>query len=134
MTQNVLILDNDQALRQLLELAMRQGGIQPITCALASEAEPLLQNGSIQFMLLDLNLAAGESGEVLAQSWHAAGCLPPFFMVTGTPDDPRLNCLEAFPEFRGVIAKPFSILELVEQVRGACAPILENEQSQEMNS
>ncbi|MDP6849600.1 MAG: hypothetical protein QGH51_07530 [Planctomycetota bacterium] len=115
MTPRVLVLDNDLSLRELLALALGRVDCEAVLCAHAQEAEELLE--SADFLLLDLNLSEGNSGEQLALHWHSKGILPPFLMVTGTPDDARVASLESLPTFHGVVAKPFSILELVEQVR-----------------
>ncbi|HJM40557.1 MAG TPA: hypothetical protein QGG59_10640 [Planctomycetota bacterium] len=115
MTPRVLVLDNDSSLRDLLTLALGRVDCEAVPCAHAAAAEEMLP--SVDFLLLDLNLSEGNSGEQLALRWQEMSILPPFLLVTGAPDDARIQCLESIPSFRGVVSKPFSILELVEQVR-----------------
>lgn len=121
MTPRVLVLDNDAALGQLLGLVLARGGLEPLVVARADAAERRLRAGGIDFLLLDLNLASGRSGERLALEWERAGILPPFLIVTGTPSDERLAGLAGLPSFQGVVAKPFSVVELAERIRAGCA-------------
>ncbi len=113
----VLILDNDRAMREMLVLALRQGGLQPLAAATAEEAEQHLRAGHADQMLLDLNLGGGHSGVTLVQRWQGLGLLRPFLMLTGTPDDPALDALHACPGFAGVLAKPFAVDQLVERLK-----------------
>ncbi len=124
MKPRVLVLDNDASLGELLALALERGGVEPRVVSRATEAEEVLQDGAVDFLVLDLNLGGGDSGERLALRWHEAGLLVPFLMLTGTPLDERLSLLEGLPGFRGVLAKPFSVLELARHVRQGCASTL----------
>lgn len=124
MSATVLVLDNDAALRELLKMALGSEGLEVLAAADGEEATALLAERPVDLLLLDLNLAAGDCGLARARAWAEAGRLPAFFAVTGTPDDPRLTAMEEIDRFLGVIAKPFSILALIEQVQAAAAPDL----------
>ena len=117
MNIQILILDNDKAMRQLLALSVRREGCRAHTSANSDQAEAQLRQGGIDFLLLDLNLGGGGSGEKLAERWAQDNLLPPFYVVTGTPDDHRLATLEGLSQFRGVIAKPFPVLELCGKIK-----------------
>ncbi|RMH03576.1 MAG: response regulator [Planctomycetota bacterium] len=123
MTPRVLVLDNDSSLAELLELALGRGGCEARVHRRAETAEAELRREGADFLVLDLNLGGGHSGERLARRWAEEGILPPFLLLTGTPEDPRLAGLVDLPGFHGVQAKPFSILALVETIRGVCASI-----------
>ncbi|HEX9794699.1 MAG TPA: response regulator [Planctomycetota bacterium] len=122
MSPAVLVLDNDRALRDLLVLAVGRAGVPVCAAADAEEAERVLRAGGIGLLLLDLHLGGGRSGHQLARAWEQAGLLPQFLVVTGTPEDPALAELDRMPGFRGVIAKPFSVLELAERARALLLP------------
>jgi DNA-binding response OmpR family regulator len=113
----VLVLDNDAALRELLRMALQRAGLAVVVAATAEACEPLLREGRADLLLLDLNLAGGDCGWRRVQEWSAADCLPPFFAVTGTPDDPRCEQMAGSEQFLGVIAKPFPVLELGDVLR-----------------
>ena len=68
---------------------------------------------------MDYHLGAGESGAAVLAKWSAEGPMPPFWLVTGTPDEADVTKLQALPAFQGTIAKPFSILDLVSAVKAA---------------
>ncbi len=121
MSPRVLVLDNDSALGELLALAFQRGGLEPEVCRSSAEAEQALRGARADFLVLDLNLGGGDSGEQLAHRWSLEGLLPPFLMLTGTPLDPRLEQVRGLAQFRGVIAKPFSLLELAERIRAEAA-------------
>jgi DNA-binding response OmpR family regulator len=127
MTPRVLVLDNDDSIGELLALALRRASLQPTVVARADEAEAVLRERAAEFLLLDLNLGAGDSGERLAQRWDHEGILPPFLVLTGTPHDERLVELDGVPGFQGVVAKPFSILDLADRVRRGCGGAAEQE-------
>lgn len=112
------MLDNDQAMRGLLQLALERNGFQVHPAATAADAERVLAAAStIDAMLLDLHLGGGHSGVSLVRDWREAGALAPFLVVTGTPEDPSLAELDHEPMFRGVLAKPFLLDELVARVQ-----------------
>lgn len=130
MAAHVLVIDNDSALLELFEIAFRKAVLQVSTARNESQADAVIQAQRVDLLLVDLNLGAGSSGLSLAQKWSRLGCLPPFLVVTGTPADPRLSELKSMPEYRGLVGKPFSIQELVKNVRG----LMENTQTMEASS
>ena len=117
----VLVVDNDEALVRLLEMAFSRFEVPVCGTGDAAVAAEMLRRGAASALLLDVNLGAGQSGPELLVEWGGPGDLPPSWMVTGTPDDPRLEALEGIPGYRGVIAKPFRLLDLVSDVRTAIA-------------
>lgn len=112
----VLVVDNDPALCQLLEMAFARGGASVYATGDVAAAEARLEGGTVDALLMDLNLGAGHSGPEVLAGWRERHGLPPCWMVTGTPDDARLPTAEALPELRRVVAKPFSVLDLVREV------------------
>ncbi|MCZ6553402.1 MAG: response regulator [SAR324 cluster bacterium] len=123
MTPIVLVLDNDSSLRDLLRMVLEGAGLEVVTAATEDEARAVVAERPVDLLLLDLNLGEGGCGSVLVESWTPAGCLPPIFLVTGTPDDQRLETIEASPAFRGLWAKPFSLLDLARAATEAAAPM-----------
>lgn len=115
-TRTVLVVDNDPALCRLMEIAFTRVGLAVRATGDAAEAEAVLADSAAQAVLMDLNLGAGRSGPELLLVWAEHRRLPPCWMVTGTPDDPRLEALAGLQSFQRVVAKPFSVLELAEEV------------------
>jgi len=127
--RTVLVVDNDPALCRLLEIAFTRVGLTVCATGDAAEAEAVLDGPGAQAVLMDLNLGAGQSGPELLLGWAERRSLPPCWMVTGTPDDPRLEALAGLEVFQRVIAKPFSVLELAEEIASAVSGAVELEEN-----
>lgn len=56
MPGRVLIVDDDRSMRDLLEVDLRQRGMEPICCTTAEQAFAALQEGAFDAVLTDLNL------------------------------------------------------------------------------
>lgn len=117
--KKIHIIDNDPGMCQLLALAFRQAGHDVVTDGDPQVAKAGLARGECSALLMDFHLGLGESGAGVLQAWASVHDLPPTWMVTGTPHDPALEGLTGISNFQGVVAKPFSILDLVEQVLAA---------------
>lgn len=117
----VLVVDNDASMRHMLELALRSQRLEVIATACPEGAEEALAAGEVGAMLLDYHLGAGVSGATLLQRWAALGDIPPFWLVTGMPDQEEVNKVREHPSCQGVVAKPFAVMRLVAEVAALCA-------------
>ncbi len=111
----VLVLDNDAPLRSLLRAALGTH-CQLRLCAGGDSATEELRRGGVDVLLLDLHLGGGESGDGLASAWAKEGILPPFLMLTGMVEDPRLSAVATLPGYGGLVGKPFSVADLLHRV------------------
>ena len=116
----VLVVDNDPALCRLLEMAFARADLQVVAAERAEEAEAALAAEDCVALLLDLNLGGGASGAAFLSASRERA-LPPCWLVTGTPDDPRVAEAAGHPSLQRVVAKPFSVLDLVDEVAAAVA-------------
>ena len=121
--RSVLVVDNDPALCRLLEMAFARSGLEVLATPQAEDAAAALRAGRAAALLLDLNLGAGRSGAALLREWQddAALVVPPCWLVTGTPDDPRAAAAADCAALQRVVAKPFGVLELVAEVAAVIA-------------
>ena len=110
----VLVLDNDRTMRDLLAYALRGRGLSPVVAEGLEEAERALAD--VDGLLLDFQLGEGQTGAAVARRWAEEERLPPFWLVTGMPEDPEVQGLRELGELQKVVGKPFSLLELVEGV------------------
>jgi CheY-like chemotaxis protein len=124
-SRTVLVVDNDPALCRLMEIAFTRVGLTVRATGDAIEAEAVLAGPGAQAILMDLNLGAGRSGPELLLAWAERRKLPPCWVVTGTPDDSRLEALAGLQSFQRVVPKPFSVLELAEEVASAANGAIE---------
>lgn len=112
----ILVVDNDASMRQLLELAFRQEGHEVFATGCPEKARLALAEGGVAAMLLDYHLGAGVSGTILLERWRQERELPPFWLVTGMPDDPEVLAAKELEGCQGVVGKPFPVLQLVADV------------------
>ncbi len=103
-------------MRNLLAMAFRQQGQETVLAASVEEAQGFVQSGDCAALLMDYHLGAGADGSRVVEDWSRQGPLPPFWLVTGTPEQVPVPTLEALSGFQGVVGKPFSILDLVQKV------------------
>ena len=114
-----LVIDDDESLRTLLNLILSSAGINSICVGTSNEAISALEedNGTINGILLDLNLANSRGEDFLDQILTFNSDLV-VFMISG--------CLSEEIEERigdraidGIITKPFQTSELIQLVRDA---------------
>lgn len=125
------MLDNDFRMRDLLAFALRGRGLEVVLTDRLESAEAEL--GSCDGLLLDFHLGEGRSGAELARKWAGEGRLPPFWLVTGDPEQADVQGLRELEQLRGVVGKPFSVVELAEGVEGTLrtlAPIIGHEEAE----
>lgn len=111
----VLILDNDRSMRELVALALRMQELDCVAAGTVEEAELALPESAA--VLMDFHLGGGHSGAAVARRWAAEGRLPPFWLVTGTPEDEEVRALAELPQLRAVVGKPFSLLAFAREVK-----------------
>jgi DNA-binding NtrC family response regulator len=116
----VVVLDNDRMMRDLLAMALQMRQLEALPAGTVEEAEAVLPEA--QALLMDFHLGGGQDGAALARRWASEGRLPPFWLVTGTPDDPAVQALRELGQLREVVGKPFSLLLLAEAVQRSLAP------------
>jgi len=121
MTQQVLLVDDEPAIRHAVGRALRRDGLGVLAVATAGEALAALEDVAVDAVLLDYHLP-GMSGAALgveiAARWPALRGRMLF--VTGDPDlDPA-----ALPGALGaadLVRKPFDLLELTAAVHAILA-------------
>jgi two-component system phosphate regulon response regulator OmpR len=112
-TPHILVVDDDQRLRALLQQYLTEHGFFVSTAARASEAEELLKVFSVDAMVLDV-MMPGETGlDYLGRlKASAANTMPPVLMLTARAEvDDRIAGLETGAA--DFLAKPFAPRELL---------------------
>jgi two-component system response regulator HydG len=113
MPKQILIVDDDPALRAELARLVRSLDGEPVTCASAAEAIARLGEGQIDLCLVDLDLPAAEGAAVVLK---ARACRPPIAALAltargaGAVEALRAGAAE-------IIAKPFSPTRLTALLR-----------------
>ncbi len=113
MPKQILIVDDDPALRAELARLVRSLDGEPVTCASAAEAIARLCEGEIDLCLVDLDLPAAEGTAVVLK---ARACRPPIAALAltargaGAVEALRAGAAE-------IVAKPFSPTRLTALLR-----------------
>ena len=113
MPKQILIVDDDPALRAELARLVRSLDGEPVTCASAAEAIARLGEGEIDLCLVDLDLPAAEGTAVVLK---ARACRPPIAALAltargaGAVEALRAGAAE-------IVAKPFSPTRLTALLR-----------------
>jgi DNA-binding response OmpR family regulator len=106
---SLLIIEDDQDLRETLQDYLQLKGHQVTAVACLAEAEAALPSQRIDLILLDLNLPDGDGLNLLHQLRGHSEI--PLFVVSGRTDEAsRLRALELRAD--DYILKPFSLREL----------------------
>ncbi len=119
MNKSVLIVDDEQSIRDLMAMALSNLGFTPVTAASGQEALEMLKRQSIQVMLLDLNMP-GMDGLELARRIRQAYPLAQLMALTGFRSLFQLSaCREA--GFEDYFTKPVNLEELGDGLNAAFA-------------
>lgn len=116
--QNILVVEDNENTRRLLETILRSGGYDVTPAPDAEEGLRILQEGTVDLVLLDLFLPGADGIQFLR---HRAEMDPerqaPVIVVSATEDmdtlRPQLRELGAMMALR----KPFDVQELLDGVR-----------------
>jgi DNA-binding NtrC family response regulator len=122
-TITILIVDDEEPVRQVLLEVLRLQGYRVITAASVEQAEATktqLGAQGIRLLITDVNLlpdAQARAGYALAQRWRATHPALPIIVISGDPSN------EDLPEVRDgslkFLPKPFQLNTLIEMVRRA---------------
>lgn len=113
---HILVVDDDDRLRELLRRYLSEHGFLVATAADAADARAKMQSLRFDLLVLDI-MMPGESGLELAASLRGqSGFSTPILLLTamGEPED-RINGLEAGVD--DYLTKPFEPQELVLRIR-----------------
>jgi DNA-binding NtrC family response regulator len=119
----VLIVDDEEAVRETLSEALSFHGYRVLTAASVQEAEDIKERvgvGAIHVVVADIHLTPGpqaRAGYALAQRWRAMHPELPFILMSGDSSNQDL------PDIRSgalrFLVKPFRIAVFVDAIRDA---------------
>jgi two-component system response regulator MtrA len=110
--QRILIIDNDEALVNALEIRLRSIGFDCVTAASGAQGLAAFDDQAIDLVITDLNMPAGD-GVSLARSIRKESDVP-IVMITGFRDAFRSR-VRAVPGVT-LLEKPFDTNELIDVV------------------
>ena len=111
----ILVIEDEQVIRELLCDNLEFDGFAPIAAASLAEAEEALRLKQPEMVLLDLNLPDGNGAERL-KLWRSAGMALP--VIICTIRDREIDIIKALDAGADdYVTKPFRIRELIARIR-----------------
>jgi two-component system phosphate regulon response regulator OmpR len=111
---HILVVDDDQKIRDLLARYLSEHGFRVSTAADAQNARASMRGLAFDLVLLDV-MMPGESGLELARDLKATTQLPVCLLTARSDPDQRIEGLETGAD--DYVAKPFEPRELVLRIR-----------------
>jgi two-component system, OmpR family, phosphate regulon response regulator OmpR len=110
---HLLVVDDDERLRQLLQRFLSSNGFRVSVAANAADARALMKSMAFDLLILDV-MMPGESGLDMAQSVRSSSSIPILMLTAKGEADDRILGLERGAD--DYLGKPFEPRELVLRV------------------
>jgi two-component system phosphate regulon response regulator OmpR len=112
---HILVVDDDERLRALLQRYLSQAGLRVSVAADAAEARALMKSIAFDLLILDV-MMPGESGLDFAQDLRSRSAVPILMLTAQGDPEHRIAGLERGAD--DYLAKPFEPRELLLRVEG----------------
>lgn len=116
MSLRVLVVEDDAAIRSMLQSALGVEGFEVRTAVSVSEARAMLRHGPPGVLLLDLGLPDGDGAELVREARHQRG-IPVLVVSARHQEAEKVKLLDAGAD--DYLTKPFSVGELLARIRVA---------------
>ncbi len=112
MTQRILIVDDESAIREMTQMALELAGFEALQAADGSQALIKLERESPDLVILDW-MMPGANGLEVARKIRKASDVPILILTAKEDEDAKINGLSVADDF---VTKPFSPRELVARI------------------
>lgn len=119
MSAHVMIVEDDESVREMMDVALSQAGFQVSAVSNGASALDLLNRQRFQLVLLDVHMPRMSGLELLAAMGRLKR-VPPVVMVSANTQSETVQKAVSLG-CSGYLAKPFSPRDLVERARWAMA-------------
>lgn len=116
MTLRILVIEDDQAIRSMLQSTLTIEGFEVHTAVSVSEARALLRHAPPDVVLLDLGLPDGDGSELVRDARRQRG-IPVIVVSARHQESEKVKLLDAGAD--DYLTKPFSVGELLARIRVA---------------
>ena len=121
----ILIVDDEQNMRQLIDLVLVNAGFYTVHAANGTEAYQVISQQTIDLVLLDV-MMPGENGFEVCQAIQAMTPVPVIFLTARDASEDKVKGLMLGGD--DYIVKPFAIEELLARIRSILRRVKPNEQ------
>lgn len=111
----LLVVDDDEAIRRLVEHSLQKLGCEPVAVGDGDQAIQRLAQESFAGVILDLRLP-GKSGYDVLKWLRENGLCVPVVVITGYPDEDAYRLVELYGVL-AVLVKPFTPETLITTLR-----------------
>jgi len=116
MTLRILVIEDDQAIRSMLQSTLTVEGFEVQTAVSVGEARALLRHAPPDVVLLDLGLPDGDGSELVRDARQQRG-IPVLVVSARHQESEKVKLLDAGAD--DYLTKPFSVGELLARIRVA---------------
>jgi two-component system response regulator MtrA len=116
----ILIVEDDDALRETLEIGLRSNGFDVCQSATGTDAIPVFEKHKPDLVLLDLMLP-GKNGIEICNELRQTSGVPIIMLTARTDDNDMIRGLEAGAD--DYVTKPYKIEVLVSRIKARLRPI-----------
>jgi two-component system response regulator MtrA len=116
----ILIVEDDDALRETLEIGLRSNGFDVCQSATGTDAIPVFEKHKPDLVLLDLMLP-GKNGIEICHELRQTSGVPIIMLTARTDDNDMIRGLEAGAD--DYVTKPYKIEVLVSRIKARLRPI-----------
>lgn len=116
----ILIVEDDDALRETLEIGLRSNGFEVCQAATGTDAIPVFEKHKPDLVLLDLMLP-GKNGIEICHELRQTSGIPIIMLTARTDDNDMIRGLEAGAD--DYVTKPYKIEVLVSRIKARLRPI-----------
>ncbi len=114
--KTILVIDDEKAIRKLLEITLHSNGYKPLLAESAKEGYYLVVHEQIDLIILDLGLP-DENGQTVLKKLREWNVIPIIILSAQSNEDTIVNTLDAGAN--DYLIKPFRTKELLARVRSA---------------
>jgi DNA-binding NtrC family response regulator len=118
-TARVLVVDDEQSLREILSRALASIGVQVVTAAKGEEALQILSGSSVDAMLTDIRMPGMDGLELIRRAKARSPDMPVMMMTGFATVDTAVEAMRHGA--RDYITKPFNVEEVIIRVKRVLA-------------
>jgi len=109
----ILIVDDEQDMRQLIEVMLTKSGFKTVTAANGTEAYHVITQEQVDLVLLDI-MMPGESGFVVCETIRGISNIPVIFLTARDANEDKVKGLTLGGD--DYMVKPFTASELIARI------------------